>query len=294
MRHKTNNNQMKCPERKEGSIQTNVVTQIRQYHGQVVSADKSIADIGKAQIRAAYKCGQLLAQERARCQPNGWGRWCKKNLPDMSKSTIGRYILLTEVSDLTHLERNYRTLNAAYVGEEITSAPRQRITIETIKGSSANTGHGQGLKHHNGDGNDGINLKAKVKGGGNLGDLMSKVSPSARAEIESQFEKSPVNGGKVQKATFRTPAPGTYVEFGTGANKRSTPDHRKIDPSELGGEEIAGLFQRPLLIDALLLQLKRCAESKDADEIRACASNLKPIVKWYEKYAAKVGVALAA
>ena len=152
MRHKTNKNQMKCPEGKEGSTQTNVVTQIRQYHNQVVSLNKRIADVGREQIRAAYKCGQLLAQERAKCQPNGWGRWYKKNLPDISKSTIGRYILLTEVSDLTHLERNYRTLNAAYVGEKITSAPRQRITIKAIKGSSANTGAEPVVEHHNGGG----------------------------------------------------------------------------------------------------------------------------------------------
>lgn len=228
-----NKNLMKRPECKEGSTQTNLVAQIRQYHNQVLSLNKTIADVGREQIRAAYRCGELLARQRMKCPTNGWGKWCKMNLPDMSKSTIGRYISLTEVSDLTHLERNYRTLNAAYVGEGITSAPRQRITITAIDTASPSAGaevkptvahrsNGRGNNgggkvdsaRSNGDENVAVDLKAKLKGGGNLGDLLNKVSPKARAEIESQLQKSPPNDGKGATATYATPAPDAQIEIG--------------------------------------------------------------------------------
>ncbi len=294
-----------------------IVKQIRRYHGVVVHADKTIADAGRKQIRAAYNCGLLLAQQRAKCQSNGWGKWCKKHIPEISKSTIGRYILLTEVSDLTHLETKYRTLNAAYVGEEITSAPRQRITIKTVtpaepveravvpkyqdrKGKSLAQNDGRNrcgiesgsteiaAKPIDGDGNgdNGIDLKAKVRGGGNLGYLMGKVSPSARAQIQSQLHQA-ANGGEVQTAEASTVAP---VEGDGGG---TTPKARLIDPLELGGEAIAGLFQGPLLIDALLLQLKQCAESHNPTQIYGCVSSLKPIVIWYEEHAAKAEALVA-
>lgn len=277
-------------------MRANVVKQIRQYHGVVTNADKTIADAGQEQIRAAYKCGELLGREKAKVRSGHWGRFCKEC--GISEDTAGRYIKLSKSADLRELIQKYRTLNAAYQGEEITSARRQPIPIISIgtappdsgvkpivahqsKGEGTNGGGKVDSTPSNGDGHNGIDLKAKVKGGGTLGDLLNKVSPAVRADIESQLHGA-ANGGRVLSATTSTVAP--VEESGS----ESTSPRRLIDPLEIGGEEIAGLFQGPVLIDALLLQLKHCAETEDPVEIDACVSYLKPIVSWYEKYAATV------
>jgi hypothetical protein len=190
-------------------------------------------------------------------------------------------LILDDVKDIPEfLQGHVEALEPLKPWTEITSAPQQRITIKTINGSSANTGCEPTSKHRNGDGNDGINLKTKIKGGGNLGELINKVSPAARAAIESQLHPAG-NGGLVQKANASIVAP---VE---DESSKPTSNPRLIDPLKLGGKEIAGFFQGPLLVDALLLQLKECSETKNPGEIDACVSYLKPIVKWYEKYAAK-------
>jgi hypothetical protein len=142
------------------------------------------------------------------------------------------------------------------------------------------------LAPSNGDGHNCIDLKAKVKGGGTLGDLKGKLSPSAWAQIESQLHRA-TNGDQVQKAKTSTVAP---VE---DSPRETTSAHRLINPLEVDEEDIAGLFQGPVLIDALLVQLKQCAETEDPAEIDACVSYLKPIVSWYEKYAAKAEALVA-
>lgn len=289
---------MKIEELKERlQASASTVRQIRQYHNQVIEADKAIDDAGREQIRAAYKCGELLAQEKG-SHWNSWGKWCKKHLPDMSTSTIGRYILLFNSSDLTILIKKYRTLNAAYVGEGITSAPRQRITIKPVMPAEAASGAAPTVTRHvvggsvarrNGDGADGVDLKAKIKGGGNLGDLFKKVSPEARAAIESQLREA-ANGGQVQRATSQTPG---SEQYGINRDDDGMTEAEKIDPSEIGVEEIARLYSSSLLVDALLLQLQQWAEENDAAKIAACALSIRPLVEWHAQHAPNAELTLA-
>ena len=194
--------------------------------------------------------------------------------------------------------QKYRTLNAAYVGLEITSAPRKRITVTAvgsvqtpapassrIKSPVAHSSNGGGTRGGSkvdpapsrGDADNGIDLKAKVKGVGTLGDLMKIVPPAMRADIESQLRLA-AKGGTVQKSDESTIPP---VE-----NSRTETDPRLIDPSKVGVDEIAVAFRPPLLIDALLLQLKQCGETENPAEIDAYVSSLEPIINWYEEYAA--------
>lgn len=272
-----------------------IVEQIRQYHCLVSSADKTITDAGREQIRAAYKCGELLVKEKAHVRSGHWGRFCEKC--GMSEDTAGRYIKLYKSADLRDLIQKYRTLNSAYQGQGITSPQRQRITITGV--GSARTpapplsdikspvphrrnggGTGVGGKVDSapgtGDGNKGINLKAKVKGGGTLGDLLKNVSPAVRANIESQLRLTD-NGGVAQEADESTVRP--------SQNSRTETNPRLIDPSKVGVDEIAEAFRPPLLIDALLLQLKQCGETENPAEIDAYVSSLRPIINWYEEYA---------
>jgi hypothetical protein len=283
-------------------MRTDVVTQIRRCHEQVLDADKCIDEAGKQQIRAAFKCGQLLAQEHDKCRSGGWGKWCDKHIPEISTSTIGRYISLSKSSDLTKLIQKYRTLNSAYVGEGIVPAPRQRITIKPIVPTSSDSkavaivaqhNGSKSVAPHNGDGADSINLKAKLKGGGNLGDLLGKVSPVARAAIESQLRGS-ADGGQVQSSPSPSPAPEGNGGCNSTLDGHSKSDELAIDASGMGVEEIARLFPGSLLVEALLLQLQRSIEKNDAAKIVACASSLRPLVEWHAQHAPKAELALAA
>ncbi|HOX59023.1 MAG TPA: hypothetical protein P5205_18085 [Candidatus Paceibacterota bacterium] len=277
----------------------NVIDQIRQYHGVVLNAYKTIADTGRQQIEAAYKCGQLLVKEKAHVRSGHWGRFCESC--GISEDTAGRYIKLCKSADLRDLIQNYSTLNSAYQGEGITSPQRQRIRVITPAPATTNTAvsspvaevrNGRRTKQTikadsapvTGSGADGINLKTKVKGIGTLGDLLGIVPPAMRADIESQLRLA-ANGGTAQKSDESTIPP---VE-----NSRTKTDPRLIDPSELGVDEIAGAFRPTLLIDALLLQLKRCGETENPAEIDACLSSLRPVINWYEEYATKAEALVA-
>jgi hypothetical protein len=90
-------------------MRESVVVQIRQYHGLVTNADKTIADAGREQIRAAYKCGQLLDKEKANVGSGQWGRFCDNC--GISEDTVGRYIKLSKSADLRKLIEKYRSLN---------------------------------------------------------------------------------------------------------------------------------------------------------------------------------------
>lgn len=272
-------------------MQKDVVEQIRQYHSLVSNADKTITDAGRQQIEAAYKCGQLLVEEKAYVRSGHWGRFCEKC--GMSEDKAGRYIKLYKSAGLRELIQKYRTLNSAYQGEGITSPQRQRITIKAVGSAQTpppSSGNKSTVAHRSGgkldlapviaDVEDGINLKAKVKGFGTLGDLLKSVPPAVRADIESQLRLA-ADGGTAQKSNQSLVSP---ADDAPGGEPKL--NHRLINPMELGGDEIAGLFQGPLLVDALLVQLKQCAETEDPAEIDACVSFLKPVVEWYQKHAA--------
>jgi hypothetical protein len=126
------------------------VKQIRQYHGAVINANKTIDVAGREQIRAAYKCGQLLEKERGSVRSGQWGKFCKRC--GMSEDTAGRYIKLSLSADLRDLIQNYRTLNAAYVGEEITPAPRRRITVKEVSPAPPGSGTNPPVQNTGGDG----------------------------------------------------------------------------------------------------------------------------------------------
>lgn len=157
-----------------------IVEQIRQYHGVVLKADKAIADTGRQQIEAAYKCGQLLVEEKAHVRSGHWGRFCKKC--GISEDTAGRYIKLYKSAGLRELIKNYRTLTAAYVGLEITPAPRQRIRvippIALPAPSDANVNIPVAGRNSEGTNGSAEGESAPGDGGGNTGDDTSDTGPS--------------------------------------------------------------------------------------------------------------------
>lgn len=157
-----------------------VVQQIIQYHNAVVQADKTIADTAKQQIEAAWNCGNWLRKAKAECPSNGWGKWCKENLPQLSTSTIQRYILLSEKSDLTKCVAKYETLNQAYIGEGITGEPQQRVTVKAAP-------------------NERNRLTGKVKGGESAETFISKLHPRFQAQAREQLQMGTTSNGKIER-----------------------------------------------------------------------------------------------
>jgi hypothetical protein len=120
--------------------------------------------------------------------------------------------------------------------------------------------------------------------------LMSKVSPSARAEIESQLEKTATGDGKAQTSTYRTVAPNAALDIGADAD---TP-YRENAPASFSAKEIAAMYPGPVLAGALMIHLNSHTSSKGAKEIEEWVAVLKRIIKSYHQDAPKAGVALAA
>ena len=202
------------------------VCAIRKHHRCIAGLDKTIDCIGKQQIQAAFEAGKLLIHIKFQTPSNGWGKWCKSTLPDISQTTLDRYARLARQSVLTECIEKYRTLYEAYKGEGIMSE-QTRITVKPpLVEDPTNTapkiaGKESVYKDVLYGGLLSSTLKKKSKIGGTVKGLLNTLKGDARKQMietllkeqgeptEADFVPSNVEkvttspNGKVQTTTYR-------------------------------------------------------------------------------------------
>lgn len=227
-----------------------VVKEILQYHNAVVQADTTIADTRKKQIEAAWNCGRQLLEARSECPSNGWGKWCKENLPQLSTSKIQRYIKLSEKSGLTECLTKYESLNKAYIGEGITGKPQKRVTVKSAR-NSGGAGSGNGGRPEK--------LKLRLKGGGviDINTLPQRVQDQIREQAKT--------------------APLVSDSIATTANYRNNPVAVEANRRETALR----------LIGELAEVLER--DTSATEENVAIYGAMKPLAKWHTAMRESVG-----